>query len=411
MNIFKRRKNGDGFGNVNPKRLGIFEEVYGPGTTGTKTSADSAGNADQDEVLLLDRPVDENGQPRGLDEGVEKPIYLSKPRARDEVEKPCETVADEGEMPTPDPRVILMANVKGGCGKSTTAMHLALYLLDRGYSVGTIDLDGGQGTLTRMLENRRNYAETLGIDLPMPEHRDVQPSTATDGEIRNSEERAAFTEALDALDGMDFIIVDTPGSAGFLTRLAHRAAGRLITPVNDSFVDLDVFARIEDGADRPEPGVYARMVMDERDRRAAEGEAPLDWIVVRNRLSHLYARNKAEVAETLENLSAHFDFRLAAGFGERVVFREFFAKGLTLLDLRRREIGVDWSLSHVAAREELRQLLEAIGLSEVANDRKADGEPAEGDVVQSEATAELEPQIAMEDASAEQAGQAEVVAA
>ncbi|MDA0653666.1 MAG: AAA family ATPase [Proteobacteria bacterium] len=67
------------------------------------------------------------------------------------------------------PTIIVVGNEKGGTGKSTTAIHLAIGLLHRGYKVGTLDLDPRQATLTRYLENRQSYAET-GPSLLMPQH-------------------------------------------------------------------------------------------------------------------------------------------------------------------------------------------------------------------------------------------------
>ena len=75
-------------------------------------------------------------------------------------------------------RVIVLGNEKGGSGKSTSALHLIVALLKRGFKVGSIDLDARQGTLSRMIENRGNYAQATGRTLVLPEHRRVARSEA-----------------------------------------------------------------------------------------------------------------------------------------------------------------------------------------------------------------------------------------
>jgi chromosome partitioning protein len=240
--------------------------------------------------------------------------------------------------------------------------------MEQGHSVGTIDLDARQGTLSRMFENREAFAAANGLELPMPLHVSVPRSQADSRVTCQREEHEALRGALEAMTEADFIVIDTPGSDLYLSHLAHGLADTLITPVNDSFVDLDVLGHVDatDGSYK-EPSCYSRMVLAERERRAAEGREGFDWFVMRNRLSNLYARNKKDMVEAMDELARHLDFRMAPGFGERVIFRELFTKGLTLLDLRRREIGIEWTMSHVSAREELRQLVEATSLEEAAD--------------------------------------------
>jgi len=155
------------------------------------------------------------------------------------------------------------------------------------------------------------------------------------------------------------VVIDTPGSDSFLSRLGHASADVLITPLNDSYLDLDLLARIDvQGRQVLGPSLYSQMVWEQRQQRALAGLAPMEWVVMRNRLSHIDARNKRDIGRLLELLGTRIGFRLAPGFGERVIFRELFPKGLTLLDLS----DVSMTLSHVAARQELRALLHAIAL-------------------------------------------------
>ena len=183
-----------------------------------------------------------------------------------------------------------------------------------------------------------------------------------------AEDRARFTAALAEFGDCDFIVIDTPGSDTGLSRIGHSHADTLVTPLNDSFLDLDLLARLDrEGQKILGPSVYAEAVWEQRKRRAlAGGGAAIDWIVMRNRLSSLDARNKRDIGRLLEQLSRRIGFRLAPGFSERVVFRELFPRGLTLLDLNLGAGGPALKMSHVAARQEVRALLEVIGIESPA---------------------------------------------
>jgi chromosome partitioning protein len=264
---------------------------------------------------------------------------------------------------TGGPHVIVLGNEKGGSGKSTTAMHLVVALLKAGHQVGAIDLDARQGTLSRQVENRRTFAQRNDLKLELPELRTID--RARDADTRadaESQERAALSAAMDDLGSCAFVVIDTPGSDSHLSRLGHTLADTLVTPLNDSFLDLDLLARIDHDAKKIlSPSVYSQMVWEQRQARAQAGGRPIDWIVMRNRLSHLDARNKRDVGRLLEQLAKRISFRVAPGFGERVIFRELFPKGLTLLDLREAGTGVNMTMSHMAARQEVRALLSEIG--------------------------------------------------
>ena len=262
------------------------------------------------------------------------------------------------------PYVIVVGNEKGGTGKSTTAVHLIVALLNLGFRVGSIDLDARQSTLSRYVANRRANIEQTGQSLLMPTHRHVERSDAKTRAQAEDEERARFDQVFGELSGCGFIVIDTPGSDAFLSRLAHENADTLITPLNDSFVDIDMIAHIN--RQRREvlaPSAYSQMVWENNNRRVVAGRPPIDWIVMRNRLTHIEARNKREIAGLMDLLAQRIGFRVAPGFGERVVFRELFLKGLTLLDLSRTDSELTWSPSHDSAKAEIQALLEAIGLA------------------------------------------------
>lgn len=253
-------------------------------------------------------------------------------------------------------RVITVANEKGGSGKSTVAMHLAVALLRAGESVATLDLDGRQRTFTRCIGNRLEWARHCGKELPVPKHIciDEQAGFPNDGG------EAGLFSALDKLAaGHRTIIIDTPGHNQYLMRFAHAVADILITPLNDSFVDVDVLGRID-----PETFAvaglshYAQIVAQARHEREVAGKADIDWIVLRNRVSTTKSRNKRFVGNALEDLSQKLRFRLIDGFAERVVFREFYPRGLTAVDnLEELTLGTRPTLSHATAQLEVQQLV------------------------------------------------------
>ena len=259
------------------------------------------------------------------------------------------------------PYTIVVGNEKGGTGKSTTAIHLALAVMQRGYRVGMIDLDAQQGTLTHFLDNRQAHAAVSCRELPVPSHCLVERSSLSLREEAEADELARLGAAVATLSGNDFIVIDTAGSDSNLSRLGHGRADTLITPVNDSLLDIDVLARIDvDKREVLAPSSYTQLVWEANNQRVLHGLAPIDWVVMRNRLAHIEARNMRDVAGLLEQLAHRVGFRLAAGFSERVVFRELFDRGLSVLDLP--NDGRASPASHRAARLEIDDLLKVVGL-------------------------------------------------
>ena len=269
--------------------------------------------------------------------------------------------------------IVVLGNEKGGSGKSTTAVHTIVSLLRMGFPVGTIDLDARQRSLGRYLENREEFARRHALSLPMPERRVVPPSTLGVVAEAQADERARFLDTLEELAGTcRFVVIDCPGTDSFLSRLAHSLADTLVTPMNDSFVDFDLLGRVD-----PEtyevlaPSLYSEMVWEARKRRALGDRGSIDWIVMRNRLGATDAHNKRRVGAVLDNLAKRIGFRLAPGFGERVIYREMFPKGLTLLDLKDPIPGLSLTMAHVAARQEVRGLIGALKLPGVEPERIA----------------------------------------
>ncbi len=256
--------------------------------------------------------------------------------------------------------IIVVGNMKGGTGKSTVSMHLLVSLLARGIPVGSVDLDARQGTLSSYVQNRAARAEQLKLRQPL--HRGLFATNDAAGD--EAELRRILAELAETCP---VIVVDTPGADNALTRAAHSFANTLVTPLNDSLVDLDVLAKVDpDSLKIVKPSTYSEMVWETRKQRALRGErSSFEWIVLRNRLAHLDARNKVTMEKLLADLAKRIGFRLIPGLGERVIYRELFLEGLTLLDLKQ---GLfDLKMSHVAARQELRTLTEALGLDKLAD--------------------------------------------
>ena len=260
------------------------------------------------------------------------------------------------------PHLLVFGNEKGGSGKSTAAMHAIVGLLRDGYRVGAIDLDARQATLTRYLEARAATAAKRGISLPLPASRAVHASRAETRREAESEDEASLAEAIGALAReAEFVVIDCPGADTVLARRAHAVADTLITPINDSFVDFSMLAIVDpDNRRVVRPSVYAELVWEARKERFARDRGRLDWIVMRNRLGAREARNQRDVGATLEELAKRIGFRTVRGFGERVIFRELYLQGLTLMDMKEAGVGGSLTISHVAARQEVRSLIAAI---------------------------------------------------
>jgi chromosome partitioning protein len=261
--------------------------------------------------------------------------------------------------------VIVLGNEKGGAGKSTIAMHVAIALMAFGQRVATVDLDLRQRSLTYYVENRRTWAKRSGASLTIPDHNCVARGTTQKLDENETLEFTGFVDVLTAIEpSHDFIVIDTAGTDSHLTRLAHSMANTLITPLNDSFVDFNVLGTVD-----PESFTvtgeshYARMVREARQQRRLVDGVLMDWVVVRNRVSTLDSRNKQRIGKGLSELAVRLGFRLAEPLGDRVIYRELFPRGITALDtLDEKTLGTRPTLSHVTAQKEIMALVEALKL-------------------------------------------------
>jgi chromosome partitioning protein len=261
--------------------------------------------------------------------------------------------------------VIVLGNEKGGAGKSTIAMHIAVALMGFGQRVATIDLDLRQRSLTHYIENRRDWAKHSGSALSIPIHYCVPRGSTQKLDDNEAIEFTGFVDALTAVEQTtDFIVVDTAGSDSHLTRLAHSMADTLITPLNDSFVDFAVLGTV-DPATYAVTGEshYGRMVREARQQRRLVDGVLMDWVVLRNRLSMLDSRNNRRIIQVLGELSARLGFRSTDALAERVIYREFFPRGLTALDdLDEKTLGTHPGVAHSTARQELMVLMQTLKL-------------------------------------------------
>jgi len=264
---------------------------------------------------------------------------------------------EESQTRVGSSRIIVVANEKGGSGKSTVAIHLAIALMKYGHSVATLDLDARQRSLTHYIDNRLLWAKEIGRQIDTPTHKCFDE----DAEFSKDDE-AGCSKAIDQLAASHaYVVVDTPGHDGPQFRAAHLRADTLVTPVNDSFVDLDVLGSVDPSSfEVTSIGHYSRVVEDAR-RLRQEGKLSTEWVVLRNRLSMLNSRNKRLVGNALFELSKKLGFHIVDGLAERVIFREFYPRGLTAVDtLDEATLGTRPTMSHLTASLEIQYLIRSI---------------------------------------------------
>jgi chromosome partitioning protein len=263
--------------------------------------------------------------------------------------------------------IVVFGNEKGGSGKTTAAIHVAVALAREGRGVGVVDLDVRQRSFSRHLENRAEWHAKTGRDLRSPELLKLRNDNGLDDAVQ------AFCELLaSAAPRFEFLVVDTPGADTPLSRAGHAAADTLVTPLNDSFVDFDLLGRIDPASFQIKgPSVYSDFVWDCRKRRLMARKPALDWVVMRNRVASTEARNKKRLSDAISTLAQRIGFRVTKGFGERVIFRELFPMGLTMLDLPQPGLSASLSMSALAARQEVRELLRALKLPEAVRESVA----------------------------------------
>ncbi|MEL6316501.1 MAG: division plane positioning ATPase MipZ [Pseudomonadota bacterium] len=272
--------------------------------------------------------------------------------------------------------VIVLGNEKGGSGKSTTAMHIFAMLARQGFTVGAIDLDTRQRSFFRYLENRQRTKQLEGYtdaQLPMPIMREVASSDNVDRDMAEQEELERFTAAVQEIyAACDYVIIDCPGTDSYLSRLGHAAADTIITPMNDSYIDFDLLARYDPYTEEVlGPSIYADMVWECRKLRAESQLPPLDWVVMRNRYNPSLNRDKYSVSGPLKKLAQRIGFRVAAGFAERMIYRDMFLAGLTVPDVKNPSDDPHVREAYESARREIGELVAQLNLPGFENRQAA----------------------------------------
>ncbi len=263
------------------------------------------------------------------------------------------------------PHLIVVGNEKGGSGKTTIAMHVAVALLKEGQRVGTIDLDSNQKSLTHYIEYRGIWAKHRGIELETPIHRHISRAEGAKLDENEAEELAAFEAVIAGFgQSVDFLVIDTPAHDCYLMRLAHLAADTLLTPLNDSFLDFGTLASIDPVTHEiTDTGHYAAMVVGARQQRRSFDHSHINWLVICNRFSL-----RRLVDDGLDRLAMRLGFRPLEGCAERRLYRELFPTGLTAFDsLDEATLTIRPSRAHLAAQREVGDLYTLLKLP--TNDR------------------------------------------
>jgi len=254
------------------------------------------------------------------------------------------------------PLRLVVGNAKAGSGKTTTAAHLAVALLSQGFRVGTIDMAGADGPLSRMMANRRGVAAGSGLALMMPKHRIVDPATDGLGD--------RFEEALAELDACRFIVVDTPTGTGPAVAKPHAIADAIITPLPDSPLDIDALLAIDwDKPAAATPSDYCRMVVETNRARTDAVTHPADWIIIRCRLGYANARSSREMERLVDKLASSLGFRAITGLEDDDAFVAPLSMGLTVVDLLKHACNGSRPKALVARRDEVLRMVRALDIT------------------------------------------------
>lgn len=258
------------------------------------------------------------------------------------------------------PHVIVVGNGKGGTDKTTLAMHVAVGLLNAGQKVGTLDLDPDQRCLTCYFDNRRIWANHGKIDLAMPLHRHVACAEGTRLEENEARDLESLEAAIAAIaSACDFLVVDTPSQDTYLARVVHLVADSIVTPLQDSFLDLLSLGVLDPITHEiVRTSHYAASVCAARKARRQFMSDFSDWVVIRRR-----SGDSSLIAQSLAEIGQRIGFRPVEGLSERAIYRQLFSYGLTVFDpLPQMAQEESCITSHLAARSEIETLIRNLRL-------------------------------------------------
>jgi len=225
---------------------------------------------------------------------------------------------------------IVFGGIKGGTGKSTLAFHLATYAHLLGKNVVTFDCDFPQFSFTKYYENRKKN-KAISI---WNEHKAISDLTKTP----------------QMADPDTIYIVDTPGRYSSDITQIHKDADVIISPINDSILDIDTIFQT-DQEKWSLPGYFYEIIIENK-----KVKKDSLWMVVRNRSSHINSKHKQSIERKLAELANKMNCVVTNGLRERTIFRELFTQGQCVLDVT----GKNLSISHVAAKMEIKMLWKKI---------------------------------------------------
>lgn len=176
----------------------------------------------------------------------------------DPVHEPAaQPAVPSGPTRRPLPRVLAVANQKGGVGKTTTAVNLGACLAEQGYRTLIVDLDPQGNASTGLGIDTRSLAssmyDVLLRDVPLEDS--IEPTAIKNLFVAPANLQLAGAEielvssfsremrlkrAIETVvDGYDFVLIDCPPSLGLLTVNAMAAAGEVLVPIQCEYYALE----------------------------------------------------------------------------------------------------------------------------------------------------------------------------